>query len=352
MRDLAAARAPVGPEELAAFETDVLAEFVLARSSAGLADSTIRSEIGQLDQVRGWFERPLWEMSPPDADAYFGRVLRGASSALRLARAQAITTYFAFLELRHAAQLHALTGRVVSCPLDEVNRPRGAKQAKLRIPPSDTEIEGLFRGWAEQLTTCRKFAPTALNYAAARLMATVGLRINEACLLDLADIKWDLGQLGKIHVRHGKGARGSGPRERMVPLIGGADRLLRWYVQDVWGHLDDDHARPGAPLFCSERANLDGSKARVGDDAVRQGLAAAATAHLPNWAARLTPHVLRHYCASQLYRTGMDLIMIQELLGHAWISTTMGYVHVHRTHVEDAWLAGQARAAARLEGLI
>ena len=42
----------------------------------------------------------------------------------------------------------------------------------------------------------------------------------------------------------------------------------------------------------------------------------------------------------------MDLIAIQETLGHAWVATTMRYVHVHRDHVEDAWLAGQQRAAA------
>ena len=55
--------------------------------------------------------------------------------------------------------------------------------------------------------------------------------------------------------------------------------------------------------------------------------------------------------ASELYLGGMDLIAIQETLGHAWIATTMNYVHVHRTHVEDAWLAGQDRAAQRLKGL-
>ena len=37
----------------------------------------------------------------------------------------------------------------------------------------------------------------------------------------------------------------------------------------------------------------------------------------------MSPHVLRHYCASQLYLTGVDLISIQEMYGHAWVATTM-----------------------------
>jgi site-specific recombinase XerD len=48
----------------------------------------------------------------------------------------------------------------------------------------------------------------------------------------------------------------------------------------------------------------------------------------------------------------MDLVAIQELLGHQWVATTMRYVHVHREHIEDAWLKGQQRAASRLEGLL
>jgi site-specific recombinase XerD len=255
------------------------------------------------------------------------------------------------VELRHKVELHTMTGRVVQCPLDEMNRPRGSKDARLRIPPVDREIAELFSGWSRELATCRKFAPSARNYTAARLMAEVGLRVNEARSLDLADVRWELGRFGKLHVRHGKGAHGSGPRERMVPLINHAGRTLRWYVEDVWGHFDEDHTRHGAPLFPSERRNIDGSCARVGYDALRSGLAAAAVEHLPAWKSRLTPHVLRHYCASQMYLNGVDLISIQEMLGHSWVATTMRYVHVHRTRIEDAWVAGQERAAGRLEGL-
>jgi site-specific recombinase XerD len=352
VRDLRERRSLAGPEELAEFETDVLAGFVLARASAGLADGTIRSDVGHLEQVRTWFGHPLWEMGPTDADAYFGRVLRATATGTRLARAQALSTFFAFLELRHQVEIHALTGRIVECPIDEMNKPRGRKQAALRIPPTEVEIEALFIGWRQELVSCRKFAPTARNYVAAKLMSQVGLRVNEACHLDLADVKWELGRFGKLHVRVGKGVRGSGPRERMVPLINGADATLRWFIEDVWGHFDADHTRAGAPLFLSERRNTDGSGRRVGDDALRAGLGQATTAYLPSWADTLTPHVMRHYCASQLYLSGLDLISIQELLGHSWIASTLNYIHVHRTRIEDAWTAGQDRAATRLKGLL
>ena len=58
VRDLREARAPAGPDELAAFETDVLAGFVLARAAAGLSDNTIRSDVLHLEQLRAWFGRP------------------------------------------------------------------------------------------------------------------------------------------------------------------------------------------------------------------------------------------------------------------------------------------------------
>jgi hypothetical protein len=63
VRDLREARAPGSPEELAAFETDVLAGFVLARAAAGLSDRTISLDVWHLEQARAWFGRPLWEMA-------------------------------------------------------------------------------------------------------------------------------------------------------------------------------------------------------------------------------------------------------------------------------------------------
>ena len=66
-----------------------------------------------------------------------------------------------------------------------------------------------------------------------------------------------------------------------MPLINGADRNLRWFVEDVWGHFDDDHNRPGAPLFPSERKCQDGSCSRAAAEVFRRSLAEAADRHLP-----------------------------------------------------------------------
>ena len=111
------------------------------------------------------------------------------------------------------------------------------------MPPLQAEIEALFSGWAQELATCRKFASSARNYAAARLMADVGLRVNEVRNLALDDVRWELGPFGKLHVRVGKGARGSGPRQRMVPLLNDAGRTLRWFIADVRGLFGDDYAK-------------------------------------------------------------------------------------------------------------
>jgi len=108
---------------------------------------------------------------------------------------------------RHAGQLTARQ------PADYV---------RLRVPPAEAEIERLFAGWREELATRRKFVPAARNYAAARLEADVGLRVNEIRMLDLDDVRWELGRFGKLNVRHGKGARRRGPKPRLVRLINGA----------------------------------------------------------------------------------------------------------------------------------
>jgi hypothetical protein len=69
---------------------------------------------------------------------------------------------------------------------------------ELRVPPGGAEIERRFAGWREELATRRKFVP------AARLEADVGLRVNEIRMLDLDDVRWELGRFGRLNVRHAR----------------------------------------------------------------------------------------------------------------------------------------------------
>ena len=177
----------------------------------------------------------------------------------------------------------------------------------------------------------------------------MGLRINETVMLDIRDWRPDLGEHGKLHVRFGKGSRGRGPKNRLVPAIDSAGSLLAWWMADVRHQFGDDWCDPDAPLLPSERRDrMTGRCQRIGDCALRAGLAGAVAGWLPAWQGRLTPHVLRHFCASSLYARGMDLKAIQDLLGHSFLSTTTLYIHVRDEHIENAWARANARVAGRL----
>jgi site-specific recombinase XerC len=127
------------------------------------------------------------------------------------------------------------------------------------------------------------------------------------------------------------------------------DRLLEWWMTDVRHQFGDDWSDLDAPLLPSERRLADSGRCpRVGANALRDGLAGAVVRWLPSWAGRLTPHGLRHFCASSMYARGVDLKAIQELLGHEWLSTTTRYIHVHENHIEQAWEVANQRVARRL----
>ena len=101
----------------------------------------------------------------------------------------------------------------------------------------------------------------------------------------------------------------------------------------------------------SDEDKMTGWCTRSGAEAMRSGLVEAVDSWLPAWNGRMTPHVLRHYCASSLYERGMDLKAVQELLGHQWLSTTTRYIHVHDDHIENAWAAANERVARRFSEL-
>jgi len=113
---------------------------------------------------------------------------------------------------------------------------------------------------------------------------------------------------------------------------------VTWWLTDIRHQFGDDWDDPDAPLLPSERRDkMTGHGQRAGADALRSGLAGVVGEYLPAWRGRLTPHVLRHYCASSLYMRGMDLKAIQELLGHSWLSTTTRYINPRELHQTGAF---------------
>jgi integrase len=334
------------PEEAAAYQEHLMAEYVLARLAHGVADSTIRLEANAIEEFLAAAGVWVWAIEPSHADRFLGRNQRERAAATRRGKAGMIDLFFRFLELRYAGEIHELTGRVITSPIDECNRPRHAGDFKVRVPPSPQDLAAFFDCWRDELPEHRKWLTATRSYVMARLAAEVGLRLRELCWLAIDDLHFTHGPFGKIHVRMGKGSRGSGPRERLVPMLGEARPLLVWWVEEVRGEFRDDWTMPRAPLFPSER---DGP---VSGSSFAKSLKEASEQHLRGPVSRLTPHVLRHAAASRLYGDGVGLAAIQQLLGHRWLSTTVRYVHVTDASIEAEYLAAAERAAARFKETI
>ena len=146
VRDLRAARPAPTPEQLDAFEQDLVAGFVLARSAARLTDESIRRDVGYVMEFRESMGRYLWTARPDDVDRYLAVWCKGQAHNTLRVKAQGIAAFWQYLELRHKAEIHALTGEVVACPVDEMNRPSGNWRLNVRVPPTDAEIRRLFDG--------------------------------------------------------------------------------------------------------------------------------------------------------------------------------------------------------------
>jgi len=176
------------------------------------------------------------------------------------------------------------------------------QRAKLPVVLSGTEVEQLLSAMS-----------TPMFRALAMVMYGAGLRISEACMLQVGDID---AARGVIHVRHGKGNR---PRNVML-----SPRLLA-ALRSYWGA-----ARPPQPYLFPG----DDPRQPVTPDRVRKAVAAAVEAS--GLAKRVTPHTLRHCFATHMMETGTDVAVIQALLGHASIRSTMRYTHVSRAHLAKA----------------
>lgn len=352
VRSLGLPRRLQSAAELDDFEQELIDQYALAVSAAGVGDSSIAGDRSVIFAFARFLGRHVWTAGAEDADRFLTHQRKGlhlAHSTVQQ-KAWALARFYDFLLARYQADVHAVTGHVLMQPIDEFNRPAKADYGGMqRIPPGEADVEEFFAQWRDWLPNARKYLPAARDYLAASLWRRSGLRISESLMLDVRDWRPDLGEHGKLNVRFGKGSMGRGPKPRLVPAINAVDALVEWWLTDVRHQFGDDYDDPDAPLLPSERRDrYTGRCVRVGDDALRSGLAGSVARWLPSWNGRLSPHVLRHFCASSLYGRGMDLKAIQELLGHEWLSTTTRYIHVHSDHIEQAWAISNDRVAARL----
>lgn len=352
VRSIGSARRLQTASELEDFEQELIDQYAIAAAASGTTDARVGTERATVFEFVRFLARPVWTAGPDDADRFLSYLRKDRQQARMTVQGKAwtLSQFFNFVIDRYQGDIHALTGHVLVQPIDEYNRPSKADYGTPRIPPSQSEVESLFQAWGASLPESRKYLPAARDYLAASLWRRVGLRLNETVMLDMRDWRPDLGELGRLHVRFGKGSQGRGPKARVVPAIDEVDELLTWWLTDVRHQFGDDWTRPDAPLLPSERRDRHtGRTTRVGGNALREGLLNAVRLWLPDWQHRMTPHTLRHFCASTMYSRGVGLKAIQELLGHEWLSTTTLYVHVHDDHVEHAWMSANERLTARFE---
>lgn len=326
----------------ARFQTECVEEFVASWTVRGFSEVTIANDVGVLERMLAALGRPAWEVTAEDVDRVVGSLAaQGRAASTRRNYLQVFKGFHRFLEIRKAAEINIAFGVRLTCPLDEFNAARhvGDDSAGAVPPPVPERITGFFDFLKDRIATARKYAPAARDYALFRTLYHAGLRSEEAVMLERPDAHFGRGPFGKLHVRYGKGAKTSGPRPRWVPMLDGLDLVLRWFLSDVRSRFPDSPV-----LFCDE------SGGRMAAGTIRNRLR-----HLMNLEGRpraewFSPHGLRRACATHNYERGVDLVAIQQLLGHWTVSSTMRYVRPSETFIEDAYQRAISTTLAELTG--
>jgi integrase/recombinase XerD len=284
----------------------------------GLADATIRAYRSDLsDYRRATADAEAWAASPEAAIGYLAsRTRRGTPGVTGLAptslrrRAAALKGFYRF------AYGEGLIDVDVAAHLD---LPRQSRRLPDTLDVDD--VERLLE--AASVAGVRERALLELLYAA-------GLRVSEAIRLDREDLSLDGAFVRVI---------GKGDKERLVPIGEIAlDWLIAWIDDPRAALLAMSHVQPprGGPLFLGDRGR------RL---ARQQAWAAVATAaERAGLSGRVSPHTLRHSFATHLLEGGADLRVVQELLGHASISTTQLYTHVTGERIRDVYRRAHPRA--------
>jgi integrase/recombinase XerD len=206
-------------------------------------------------------------------------------------------------------------------PSDDVGAPRVPQG----IPKALSEEEVL-----ELLGAVEGESPGALrDRAILETLYATGMRISELVGLDRADIDLDDRLMRVV---------GKGNKERVVPVGASARGVLLEYLRNGRPQLEKPTTRrvPGDPLFLNAR----------GGRLTRQSCWRIVTkaGNKVGLEGRLSPHVLRHCCATHMLDHGADIRVVQELLGHASLSTTQIYTLVTPERLRSAYELAHPRA--------
>lgn len=251
--------------------------FVSARGARGPAEVTSR-------QLREWvFALKEGGLSAPS--------IRRAQSALR--------SYYAFL---------LAEGAVAADPTDRLESPKTERRLPDFLTPE--EIARLLEAPDPDHPMCWR------DRAVLEFLYASGVRVSELVGLPLSSLDLERGFATVV---------GKGAKERLVPIGEPARRALGRYLRDVRPALDRGAGR--GRVFLNRRGrplSREGVWTVVRDAARRAGIRR-----------KVSPHTLRHTFATHLVQGGADLAAVQELLGHADISTTQIYTHLDRDYLRE-----------------
>jgi integrase/recombinase XerD len=160
------------------------------------------------------------------------------------------------------------------------------------------------------------------------LLYGTAIRVGECERLDLKDL--DLAR-AQLMIRSGKGRK-----DRLVPVVGRAAAALDVYLREARSELVKDPRQPA--LFITNRGTRLNTK-RI-QDLVRTNAKAAGID------VRVTPHTLRHGCATHLLQGGADIRHVQKLLGHSNVQTTAIYTHVDTSDLARVFARAHPRERA------
>ena len=296
----------------------MLTSYDQALVAQGMAEKTRTAYGSDLRGLAGWAGRRELEaddVGPRDLRRYAAVLSEGGASKSTVARKLAAIRSF----YRHRVD----RGHLAASPADLVSSPR--REAHLpRVLKSDEVAAVLDRIPATSALDLRDRAMFELAYGA-------GLRAEELVTLAVSDLDPDGEELR---------VSGKGSRVRLVPAGEPAWQALARYLERARPALSSAAAGgvPPQALFLSR------SGRRLSTSDVRRRLRLWTRRAGTGASAGVSPHTLRHSFATHLLEGGADLRSIQEMLGHASLSTTQTYTRVESRRLRKAYAAAHPRA--------